>query len=564
MSNWNEVVLPGVEDRDLIWRAGALLGAVGMLTVAAACFGALGFAAGDWVLGSSNLLCLPFAPLMVWLIRTEQGTAKAAHLLGFVSVFAIVGHMFFHEGPRATGATWAGVIVMVVTLGGGLRIGAFWCGALVLGLMLNYLAVSGGLVVVEELPLAESRLVHGGSAVLFAIFGFVVSAFWDRFRRQALHQNEEDDRRIRAAERVAMENDRLAAMGTLAAGVGHELNTPLAFVTLQVERLKTEQLTRAELTELAEETLDGVERMREIVQRISTFSRMGAASPVEVSMELAIEEAIRLLHAQAQGVDILVSVAPGLGAWINRNALGQVLLNVVRNALDAIQEGDGRTLRITADREQRKMVLRVIDDGIGMTEEQLRRAQEPFFTTKAMGRGTGLGLSICREIVDEAGGSLELRSTPGEGTTVRIELPAVEVSLTSATPVPAQLDLPERLRVLVIDDDVALGRVVKRVLSEHEICVVHDAGAALARLGERWDVLLCDLMMPEMAGWELYAQIALERPELAERTLFMSGGAYAEEGRQFAEAHRDRLLTKPFTSQELRDHLSTLFPVTQA
>jgi len=108
---------------------------------------------------------------------------------------------------------------------------------------------------------------------------------------------------------------------------------------------------------------------------------------------------------------VVVSVPHGLGASVNRNALGQVLVNVLGNALDAIEDGGGTRIAVTAEREGERTVLSLTDDGIGMTPEQLRRAQEPFFTTKDVGKGTGLGLSICREILSDAGGTLVMRST---------------------------------------------------------------------------------------------------------------------------------------------------------
>jgi two-component system cell cycle sensor histidine kinase/response regulator CckA len=181
------------------------------------------------------------------------------------------------------------------------------------------------------------------------------------------------------------------------------------------------------------------------------------------------------------------------------------------------------------------------------------RIFEPFFTTKPIGVGTGLGLSICYGIVHGLGGSIDVESSPGEGTTVRVRLPA-SGRARKTDDVPRGSGAPlRRGRLLVVDDNVNVARSFAILLSDHDVEISVDPRAAADRLlaGESFDIIFCDLMMPAMTGMDLYAVLAEKRPRQAERIVFITGGAFTPDARNFIAGVRNTVLEKPFNEAAL-------------
>jgi CheY-like chemotaxis protein len=208
----------------------------------------------------------------------------------------------------------------------------------------------------------------------------------------------------------------------------------------------------------------------------------------------------------------------------NQGRLGQVLLNLIVNAAQAIPEGrpNENEIRVTTERDAAGRVLvSIADTGPGIPIDVQRRMFTPFFTTKPAEIGTGLGLCICQRIVSALGGEIWFESLSGGGTVFRVALlPATSTTLT----IPA---VQRRARVLVVDDEPAATRAVKRLLAKHhDVCLVHGATAALAAFeaGQRFDVVLCDVMMPQLTGVDLYEALTRIDPEQARRVIFLTGG----------------------------------------
>jgi len=200
------------------------------------------------------------------------------------------------------------------------------------------------------------------------------------------------------------------------------------------------------------------------------------------------------------------------------------------------------------------MEIFVQDDGEGIPPEVIDRVFEPFFTTKPVGVGTGLGLSICRGIVQAHGGSIEVESEVGRGTSFRVILPIMKAGLPTAPPrrAPDSLD-GRRARVLVIDDELQLGRTLRAVLEPHDVALATSGREGLELLisGPPPDLILCDMMMPDVSGLGVYEALRRDRPELCDRFVFMTGGVFSEASLQFVagpEAHR---LHKPFGPEEV-------------
>jgi CheY-like chemotaxis protein len=199
-------------------------------------------------------------------------------------------------------------------------------------------------------------------------------------------------------------------------------------------------------------------------------------------------------------------------------------------------------------------VVDVRDTGAGIPPENLARIFDPFFTTKPAGVGTGLGLAICHSIVAALGGEIAVESAVGLGTTFRITLPQAGPD-NLELPAPARVAAPvgRRGRILIIDDEEMIVSALQEALREHQVMVETEAKAALKRLlgGERFDLVLCDLMMPEMSGMELFTRINDEVPEQAERFIFMTGGAFTPRSRGFLASVPNLRLEKPFDLQHL-------------
>jgi CheY-like chemotaxis protein len=245
----------------------------------------------------------------------------------------------------------------------------------------------------------------------------------------------------------------------------------------------------------------------------------------------------------------------------NESRLGQVLLNLVVNAAQAIPEGNYQRNEIRVatevDRTTNNVIISISDTGSGIPTEIQQRLFTPFLTTKPIGMGTGLGLSICHRIVTGLGGKIDFSSEVGQGSTFRVSLPIAEVAaqVEVRAPAPTATSGGRRGSVLVVDDDVMLTHSVRRILtSEHDVREIHSADTAidLFGTGERFDVVLCDIMMPQVTGLDFYAKLVEIDPKQASRVVFMTGGAFTPAARAFLDGAPNHRIEKPFDIQELR------------
>jgi len=367
------------------------------------------------------------------------------------------------------------------------------------------------------------------------------------------------------------QSERLAALGTLLAGVAHEINNPLSYTLLGVEgalrelhRMAAPPEQIARVRELLESAQQGATRVAGVVGQIRASARPESEQRGRVDVRRAIEAALRVthneIHHRARLVTELADVPCVLG---NEQRLEQVFLNLLVNAVQALPEGrtDNEirvTLRVSAVGD---VIVEVTDNGPGIPEEIKARIFDPFFTTKRVGGGLGLGLSICHGIVAWHGGTIAVNDAVGRGSTFRVVLPAAE----DAAGVPPSVTRPKAanglapldgLRILVIDDEPALAAMIVRVLEDEcHVDVATDARLGLDRLVQAirpYDVILCDLMMPDMTGMDLFAEVARRYPGLEERFVLMTGGAFTPRSTEFLARVKNRRLEKPFDSSALR------------
>jgi PAS domain S-box-containing protein len=368
----------------------------------------------------------------------------------------------------------------------------------------------------------------------------------------------------RALEAQLVQADRLAALGTMAAGVAHEINNPLAYVMLNLDWIarKMPEAVRDPsgidaLAELLREARGGVERVAMIVRELRSFSRADGETRGRVDLKTVVQSAIRITaHEIRHRARVSTSFEPTRPVWANDARLEQVILNLLLNAAQAMRETDTdrNEIRVSVRSDgEGRAILEVADNGEGIPPEVLPRIFDPFFTTKPHGVGTGLGLSICHGIVAALGGQVTVHSEPGEGTTFRVALPTTDAPETAAptrkSDAPSSAGAP-RARVLVVDDEVPIANTLQELLSlEHEVLAVTNGRDALHAIerGPAFDVVLCDLMMPGMSGIDLYMRVRDARPGTEKRIVFMTGGAFTTRAAEFLASVDNRRIEKPFS-----------------
>jgi PAS domain S-box-containing protein len=373
---------------------------------------------------------------------------------------------------------------------------------------------------------------------------------------------------LESAHAQLMQSDRLASVGMLAAGVAHEINNPLAYVTAALDWLhdhaqgvaEASSAARGEVLRALAEAREGAARVRHVVRDLSAFSGARDERRARIDLEPAIESAIHMASNEIRHRARLVrEYRPAPAVLANEARLGQVVLNLLVNAAHAIPEGhaDANEIRVrTGTDASGRAVLEVSDTGCGIPAQIEDRIWDPFFTTKPVGVGTGLGLWICRSIVVALGGEIAAERREGGGTTIRLALPAASAPPAVEAPAPpAVAAAGRRGRVLVVDDEPAIGAAIGRVLSsEHDIVTrtrAEDALDAIAR-GERFDAIVCDLMMPNMTGMDLHASLERIAPDQARRMIVLTGGAFTERAREFLERVALQRCDKPFDPPRLR------------
>lgn len=372
----------------------------------------------------------------------------------------------------------------------------------------------------------------------------------------------------KALDRRLVEADRLAALGTLAAGIAHEINNPLTYAQLSTHGLARALASvalpadvAARLNEHLANVDHGIARIAAITRAMRTFAR-GDDGPIEpVELDAVITRALKMVENDLRHVAELVRETSPATVFANTSQLEQVLVNVLLNAIQAVDPKAGSKIRVTTTRTTgQRVTVELRDTGHGIPPAVRARVFEPFFTTRPVGAGTGLGLSMAKALVERFGGDISLDSAEGAGTTVRIQLR--EVPAERAAPPPAvdiAEDDPPRRRVLVVDDEALIADVLARTLSlHHDIETASSGPAALELLAtSTYDVVLCDIMMPGMNGRELYDRIAAVHPGLERRIVFMSGGTFGSGlGRAF-DGLPNQQIAKPFAIARVLEVIET-------
>jgi signal transduction histidine kinase/CheY-like chemotaxis protein len=427
---------------------------------------------------------------------------------------------------------------------------------------------------VEELRTHDGRVIEWHSSPQYlgdTIVGWVWS-FRDISARMLL----EDQLR---------QSQKMEAIGKLAGGVAHDFNNLLTVIEGNTELLAGDPGMPEEALGLLEEIASATKRAAQLTNHLLAFSRKQTLRSTVFDLAESVNELVPMLRRLVgAGTALHVHATPSFVA-ADRMQLDQVLLNLVINARDATAGSGSISIRcrelqlehprdaVQGDRVTpgRYTVLSVQDTGAGIPMDLQKRVFEPFFTTKATGEGTGLGLSMVYGLVRQSGGFVSLDSTPGQGTSIEILLPAHAAPASAATATAtataviapaAVMAVPAANRtVLVVDDEDSVRRLVSAVLRRHGFSIIEAANGreALTALAERYDVdlVISDVLMPELGGRELAKQLQRDRPEMP--VLFISGYTNQELANEGGSLDADAtFLAKPFSSQQLMGAVSTL------
>jgi PAS domain S-box-containing protein len=378
-----------------------------------------------------------------------------------------------------------------------------------------------------------------------------------------LHATVRDESEKRKLQTSLAQQDRLASMGLLAAGVAHEINNPLAYGLINIENLVEELRGKGlkDSAESASRALDGLMRIREITRGLGSFSRTENGEREPVDLKRCLEGAAGIAHNEIKfRAQFKADFEPLPPVIASEGKLAQVFLNLLINACHGIDEGapQKNLISVHAWAKGSDVFVEIRDTGHGIAPENLERIWEPFFTTKPAGKGTGLGLSICKSIIDDFGGDISVQSSPGKGACFTVRLPASKALAVdhSQTPTASASTSPgKRGRILVIDDEADLRDVLKKVLgSDHEVVTAASgkAGQLLLTDDRNFDLILCDLMMPEMSGMDLHEWLASVDLVLAEKIVFISGGAFTPKSASYLAGLKNFRLEKPFNLSALQ------------
>ncbi|TJW02474.1 MAG: PAS domain S-box protein [Mesorhizobium sp.] len=374
-------------------------------------------------------------------------------------------------------------------------------------------------------------------------------------QRDALHQSE-----------------KLAALGSLLAGVAHELNNPLSIVTGQAlmlrEAANSSPLRDADLHKIAERSVKieaAAERCARIVRTFLAMARQRAGERREVDLSTLVDGAIDLLSygLKTGGIELAKDLQPGLPrVWADGDQIHQVLVNLILNAQQALEEISGPrriTVAVRHDPARSTVALTVSDNGPGVPEQIRNRIFDPFFTTKPQGVGTGIGLAVSRGLIEAQGGTLILqRSQLGRGASFLVEIPVGAAAMWAIERIPEPIDKttpePNARRALVVDDEDEIAGILAELLDREGFnCDLSPSGEdakALVRTSD-YDVILCDIRMADGDGPSFFYWLQEAKPHLARRIGFVTGDTLGPAAGRFLERTGRPVIEKPFRPDDV-------------
>ena len=426
----------------------------------------------------------------------------------------------------------------------------FRTGRAKLGILERIASASGGLrwVKTDKLPIL------GADGAVVGLMAFVE----DITEMKRL----QDERRRMELE--ILHSQKLESMGQLAGGLAHDMNNVLAAILGVASALQLQCSADPLLAKALDTILHAGTRGRALVRGLTSFARKELGEAALLDLNGVVRQELELLRRTTPAqVSLALDLEEGLPPILGEpSAIGNILMNLCVNAVDAMPQGGtvGFGTRVLADG---RVELTVSDTGDGMTGDVLRRAGEAFFTTKPQGRGTGLGLTIVQSTMTAHHGTMELRSAPGEGTTVLLRFPpGSPKEPDTAREAPAEAGAARTLRILLVDDDELIQTTAPLMLEHmgHRVAVAARGLEAVSVLeeGMEVDLVVLDHNMPGLSGAETLARIQALRPDLP--ILLSTGRADAAVEACLGQGRNLWLLLKPYSFNELGGKLREIFP----
>lgn len=383
-----------------------------------------------------------------------------------------------------------------------------------------------------------------------------------------LTERKEAERRIAEQQDALHQSEKLNALGSLLAGVAHELNNPLLVVVGQALMLQ-ETAKDPAIVNRAARIGAAADRCARIVKTFLQMARQQPPVREEVSLDDVVDSALDLTSYALRSTDIELIRNRGADVplvFADRDQLVQVLMNLIINAQQAMVETPGRrqlTITTRAKPTTRVVQLIVEDTGPGIAPDVRSRIFEPFFTTKPQDAGTGIGLAVTRGIVQAHGGIISVQSEPGWGTAFVLTFPAAAIDRKAGETAPnvESEAAGQPCRVLVVDDESEILMTLDDILSAdgHEVTTATSGEQALTLIGNtRFDAILTDVRMPGLDGPGLYRRLEAERPDLIPRLGFMTGDTLGPSARAFLKEADRPCLEKPFTPHDARSLIHRL------
>lgn len=387
------------------------------------------------------------------------------------------------------------------------------------------------------------------------------------------------EKELSQQKQLASHNAKLASIGELAAGVGHEINNPLAivkgYVTTIQKKMAKDGFKPSDVEKYISKILVATERIAKIVQGLRTFSRSDSTEVSNFSPIDAVKESFNMVQEiyKQDGIHVELTESFDSDCVVNgnRGKFQQILMNLISNARDATTNNNDRHITMNIIQKKSNLILEVKDNGCGIPDEIKEKIFDPFFTTKDVNKGTGIGLSLVHNFIEEMTGKLEVDSVQGEGTTFRIILPVTY--LDSKQPIPIDNVESEtkkfsidNIRALIVDDEEDIRELLQDALEDLGIqCVTANNGQeafdTFMKTPEDFDLIVCDMKIPKMDGPTLLKQIRATEDITQPRFVFVTGGINVnfEEKENELNSLIDGYFYRPFESETILKVIEQIF-----
>lgn len=374
---------------------------------------------------------------------------------------------------------------------------------------------------------------------------------------------------LKTTQEQLVQREKLSAIGQLVSGVAHELNNPLTSV-IGFAQLAHNSAADPQQQRFLDRVVSEAQRCAKIVQSLLSFARQHPPERKLVSLNATIEAAVDILRYQLRtsGIEVITHFDPKLPKIMGDvHQLQQVFVNIINNARQAIEScRSNGVLKISTEQSQEVARILFEDNGPGITQESLNKIFDPFFTTKELGKGTGLGLSLSYGIVQQHAGNISARNNKESGATFIIELPVTRESAAEHDTEIYRLESAavegNGKRLLVIDDEDSILELTREILltDHYRVEIARDGQSALRQIQQRhYDLVVCDMKMPDLNGEQVYQWLHASNPAAAARLIFMTGDVINDKTQEFFERNGKVCLAKPFTLDQFRAAVSKTF-----